>query len=335
MATTRFGPLCTLIREAERRLVVAGHSDGSERLSILRGVYYGTTWSRDFKVEHSALRNAGFRVYLASPLDPMDPTDIFDCGLFEALRDSTDIVEHGRKLDFGHAMIGLDARQRSVSRSIPIPGNGGTGLEICTWLGDLGGGAGMLAVDRVATPTTSALHRFIGSNFGGSINLEGDVAGYVIARDPSSSDSSSAPILPSDGIAGAVEKYIGSPAPGPEWSGRASAFIRMNGGAVSGPTITNKAELISSFAAKIESFGVNYLIARMKDKKVSPSQVRGAASQLTGAAHEVAEVFVNALSSSLAHGGAAIEARPPAPAITSPGSPNLTLLAAAFAAEVL
>ena len=63
---------------------------------------------------------------------------------------------------------------------------GGSGLEIVAWLGDLGGGAGKLAIDRVGKPkkTVEVTSKNRSSDHGVSINLEADIGTYVITRDP-------------------------------------------------------------------------------------------------------------------------------------------------------
>jgi hypothetical protein len=43
-----FAELVAIVRDAERRLAVAGTSAAEERVSMLRGLYYGTPWSNDF-----------------------------------------------------------------------------------------------------------------------------------------------------------------------------------------------------------------------------------------------------------------------------------------------
>jgi hypothetical protein len=67
--------------------------------------------------------------------------------LFLALRNSAEVTDPaGKGTDFGHIMAGLDA-QNWAARTLPT-GSGGTGLDVVTWLGDIGGGGGMLAMNR-------------------------------------------------------------------------------------------------------------------------------------------------------------------------------------------
>ncbi|MFM2419024.1 MAG: hypothetical protein RL385_3747 [Pseudomonadota bacterium] len=168
-----FGELVSLVRDAERRLIAAGMTDIPTRVTAIRSLYYGAKWSLDFRVEKSESRNDGFRWFAGS--EGADPTPFLDCNLYQALQGSQDAVDGGRHFDFGHLIIGADARDNGRDDfGIPFVG---TGLEASTWLGDLGGGAAMLAMSRATAPSTPAITRFRGSDYGGSINLEGDIGG--------------------------------------------------------------------------------------------------------------------------------------------------------------
>lgn len=327
-----FRSLLELIREAERRLLACGLDDVEEHISILRGLYYGTEWSVDFKTEKSEARNVGFRLFTATPTDVMDPTAQFDCGLFDALQASQDAIERGRQFDFGHAIIGIDCRRKVASRLMNIPFNGGTGLELCTWLGDLGGGAAMLAVDRGMNPSAPVQRRFSGSDFGGAINIEGDVAGFVVGHPSGVAGSPAAAAIAMGGIADAFERYLGLTQPSTEWLERAKTFLAIYGGRLSGATLSNRADLIDRFSGQIESFAENYIALRFANKDVTAGRLRSAAVHLKGCAREVAEVFVDALVFSATHGSVEISARRPVPAPSPPGSSNLKLLALAATA---
>ena len=199
-----FQSLISLVSAAEARLTANGITTPKEQIHALRGIYYGTTWSMDYakaqggKGEKSATRNEGFQRFTRPSEEPaltvpVDVRPMLDCGLFEALRDSPEVTDQsGRHVDVGHLVIGLDARfdpafkdeavfkasVGPITKDVPM---GGTGLECVTWLGDLGGGAASLAIKRVGAPATSASAVFAGSDYGGSINLEGDVAAFVVA----------------------------------------------------------------------------------------------------------------------------------------------------------
>ncbi|HEX9618603.1 MAG TPA: OmpA family protein, partial [Polyangiaceae bacterium] len=263
---TNFAEFVTLVRDSEVLLQTCGEDTPDDVLGIIRGIFYGTTWSADFLVEKSPVRNTGFNVYATgSPLPPADPRGCLQCNLFEALRGSQDVVDGPRHVDFGHLIIGLEARFEGQTSNILLTGH--SGLEAATWLGDLGGGAAMLANSRASAPSTRARTRFTGSNFGGSINLEGDVASYVVARSsvttsptaPSFSGSSTSP------IADAIESYL---APGTsggiEWLNRSRNFLTMVGGTLTGNTLTNRAAVVSTLQTKVEEFGCYYLVNRLR-----------------------------------------------------------------------
>ena len=127
-------------------------------------------------------RNLAFNAFTGNFSKPKDPRPYLGEDLFELLVQSPEVTDGSRTFDWGHAIIGMDARRRFSSRGLALI-NGSTGLESVTWIGDLGGGAGKLAWDRVNHPNTRALDKFRGSHFGGRTNLEGDIGGYLIGRE--------------------------------------------------------------------------------------------------------------------------------------------------------
>src|SRR5580704_13840856 len=122
---TTFAELVSLVAAAEMKLQAAGITSIPEQIKILRGVYYGTTWSHDYQVEKSDARNTGFTAFTGSTGVPRQAQPILDEGLFEALQASQDMAEGARSLDFGHLIIGLDARESAIARNVPFPGFGG------------------------------------------------------------------------------------------------------------------------------------------------------------------------------------------------------------------
>jgi len=347
---TTFQQLIDLVRAAEARLRAAGIGTPKDQIHALRGIYYGTAWSLDFSVEKSTTRNEGFQRFTRPSQAPgaSVPTDVrsvLDCGLFEALRDSQDMVDpSGRHVDFGHLVIGLDARGDPAFTSnikypvaTPLGGSldidlGGTGTELVTWLGDLGGGAASLALKRVAAPGTSASAVFTGSDYGGSINLEGDVAAAVVAT--SSTTALTAPSFAAGkALSDALQDYLSPAAPSAAWSARASTFLKMNGAAFdSSGALTNRAALIAAFAAKIQTFACNYLASRVGDKKVSLADAKTAAkTHIVPSSEEVATAFVDALLDSHKSGGRIEAKRFPSPSAGAKDACGMQLLAARFA----
>jgi hypothetical protein len=159
-------------------LIAAGRSDVDDRIRTLSRVYYGTPWSVDHDAEQSGVRDRAFQIYTARPGAGDDPRQALGPSLFAALKASQD----AGNLDMGHVLIGLDARSSWTSRRVPIPTQGGSGLEITTWVGDLGGATARLALDRTHDPRARAERYLRGTDYGAASNLAGDIAAYVAPR---------------------------------------------------------------------------------------------------------------------------------------------------------
>lgn len=324
-----FLELIRQVGDAERLLAVAGYRDPEEHTAIIRGIYYGTEWSADYQHEHSPVRNQAFQLYTGTLVAPPDPRPILICNLFEALRAGKDVTNPDRRhLDVGHMYIGLHARQSVVARNATIPTQGGTGLEISTWLGDLGGGCGMLAANRHTAPGTSASTKFRGGSFGDSRNLEGDLAGFLVASPPGSTSPVAPlydPLALATGLARALNDYLSPSSPSSAWQTRARSFLAMYG--VTLPlTPDSRSALVARFAGKIEDFGVWYIVNRLRQtNRLTSATLRGCAVHIHGAAGEIAEMFVNALVYADAHPEQPLRARPPWPTPSPPGAPNSSL----------
>jgi peptidoglycan hydrolase-like protein with peptidoglycan-binding domain len=301
-----FADLVALVRSAEVLLSAANPGCAAlselDRLSAIRGIYYGTTWSRDFAKEQSPVRNLGFNRYARGSTfalfnAPFDVRPCLSCRLFEALGASQDARDGGRHVDFGHLIIGLEARAAGQVGPLGV-GFGYSGLEAVTWLGDLGGAAAMIARDRASRPSTRARTRFAGKNFGGSINLEGDIAAYVVAQDAALPNRPAAPDFRGGTLATALEAYLepNGPSPGGPWLTRATRFLVMHGGVLSGNKLTNRSALVASFAAKIGEFACEYLVNRLRQQgKLNSALLERSMAHIPGAAVEVASIFVDAL----------------------------------------
>jgi hypothetical protein len=196
---------------------------------------------------------------------------------------------------------------------------GGTGPELVTWVGDLGGGAASVASGRVAAPGLNVSTIFKGpaaaagappySDYGASINLEGDVAGFVVAT--GSTTAVTAPALPTGKpLSDALQDYLTpGAAASSAWKDRATTFLSMYGATFDAAgALTNRAVLVSAFAAKTQAFACNYLSSRVKDGHTPLGTAKAAAVHITPAAQEVAETFVDALDDSRKT-GARIEAK--------------------------
>lgn len=326
-----FAAYVALIAAAEKRLIAVGQKDPVQRLVTLRGVYYGTTWSLDYDKESkrsvpgATIRNFGFFTYLGGNL-PADPRPaLAGSTLLNDLKSSQSMHDGPRSADVGHLLIGLESRTTTAGTT-HFPQEGGTGLEIVTWLGDLGGGAANLARRRATAPSTSVEYVFhnSSSDYGVSDNLEGDVAAYVTA----SKVAGDKPTFST--VADALRGYL-LPSTGASWKGRASAFAEATG-ATRGPkgTISNETAWIAGLTTKLYDFGIWYAATRwVHTGELTGSAASATCTHMRGAAAEVATVFVKTLSRAILHAPSAIDAAAPYPGPTPPGPCQSMLLQAA------
>ncbi len=278
-----------LVREAEQRLQAAGVTSVDERIQILSGIYYGTDWSLDLETEKSQAREEAFRIYTARAGQGRDPRSILGASLFNALKHSQDVSVPGiPDVDVGHVMIGLNARSSWSPRNVPVPTQGGTGLEITTWVGDLGAATGRLARDRVSKPRAPARAYFpgaVGTDYGADSNLEGDIASYL-AGASSGATSLEALSVPAGGsIADALAAYFGATGVPAD---RASRFLTMVGGTFSGATLANRSAVEATLAARFTAFGRWYIGTRY-----GPAEVYSTSTLMSPAAADVAHEFVD------------------------------------------
>jgi len=317
---SNFKDLVKLVAEAEKELISCGYTTIEERVHIIRGLYYGTTWSMDYDVEKSPVRNLAFNVPYTGSTEPDDPRKCLDCSLIDALKKSAEVTDGKRSFDFGHAIIGMDARRSVVARNINIPTQGGTGLDIVTWLGDLGGGAGMLSIRRMTDPTRRVKTVFTGSDFGGAVNLEGDIGGFLLARDTTSSSISNLDFTGKTYLWETLDNYLDPAAKGSDWNNRCQLFLAMLGGTFTGTTLTNRSTLETSLAGKIRDFGLWYMINRLRQTGTfSKKTATDASKHLVGASSEVTKVFLDIMTSCAT--GAITTLKPVSdPAPTAPGN---------------
>ncbi|GAA4936154.1 hypothetical protein ACFPM3_06280 [Streptomyces coeruleoprunus] len=332
---TSFRTAVALIRAAEDALIKkAGQTSPLDRVSTLRGVYYGTPWSLDYKVESvrsmggAHIRNLGFLTYTGATI-PADPRPAFaGTTLLADLQASQSIRDRGRGIDIGHMLIGLEVRASAALRTKTFPGQGGTGLEIVTWLGDLGGGAANLAKRRILRPTgVGVIFHNRTSDYGVMDNLEGDAAGYLVAC--GTTPGGPPQYAPGKGIADALASYLPL-ASRTEWSTRAARFAQALGATVSPKGITNKTDVVDRLSEKLYEFAVWYAATRWvpSGELLGPAAEK-ACQHMKGAAREVATVFVATLSSAVAHAPNPIDATGPYPGQSATGPCASTLLKAA------
>ena len=289
-----FKELISLVKQAEEVLIKNGYESMGDRISILRGIYYGTEWSLDYKVEKSKIRNIAFKFYVGSSV-VADARDVLKCcelckaNLFNSLFDSFEVFDSKHKaVDFGHIIIGLDARRSYIAKNITM--QGGTGLEICTWVGDLGGGVGKLSNDRIKEPKKRAkiLFPVEGSSYGAMVNIEGDVAAYIIGSKSESSDIKD-PTETFTTIHEALEYYFNN-----QWNKRAYLFLTLLGATFENKRLKNKDELLNKFAGAFKDFAFWYLTVRLNDKN-RDGDLNLASSYFEPVSEEVASIFLDAL----------------------------------------
>ncbi len=292
-----FAQFVNLIRRAEAKLISCGHGDVEDRQHILSGIYYGAEWSLDFAVERSKVRNIGFQAYVARRYAASDdPRVCLGCGLFRSLQRSQDVAG----VDMGHTLIGMDARERFLSRKVSIPTQGATGLEIVTWVGDLGGATGRLALDRVHDPKATANRYFKGTDYGAASNLEGDVAAYIVAS--GSSSTVDAPVIaPGGTIADALDTYF---VKGTGHTNRCQHFLELQGGIFTAGTLSNRSTVEAGMVSKLEGFGRWYMSNfLLQHGRLDARQISAANKNLPDAAKDVAHHFVGWLLTCMSSGG--------------------------------
>jgi hypothetical protein len=284
-----------IFRRAEEKLIKCGFKDPSVRIKILSEIYYGTVWSRDYQVEKSEVRNLGFQLYTRRsnwgiPREGSDPRDCLGCGLFLSLRKSGDISG----VDMGHLLIGLNARASSIAREgsiVPLAGT--SGLENVTWVGDLGGAAARVAIDRVSNSKAGVARYFRGKDYGAPSNLKGDIAAYVVASGTQIETKPTDLQLTSSGlISDALEMYFLSK----DTKGKNpyKQFLVMLGGTFKDESLQNKLFIELFIAKKIMSFAVQYMINFLRQhEKLEIDLIMKAKSYLPEASLDVARRFLD------------------------------------------
>lgn len=332
-AATTFSGVVDLIRKTEALLIKkAGQSDPADRACTLRGIYYGTEWSLDYKVESkrspagARIRNIGFLTYTGGNLPPDPRPALTGTTLFDDLQNSQSIHDRGRGIDVGHVLIGIETRNSAIMRNVPLAGQGGTGIEIVTWLGDLGGGAASLARRRVTAPLTSVEVVFNNttSDYGVMDNLEGDAGGYLVGCGTTPGGASS--YSTAKGVADVLADYLPLTSAS-QWSTRAAKFATALGGKVDPTGITNTATMVSQLTDKLYDFAVWYAATRwVPSGELLGPAAKTACMHMRGAAQEVATVFVATLSRAIIRAGSSIQAARPYPAPSAAATCNSTLL---------
>jgi hypothetical protein len=190
----------------------------------------------------------------------------------------------------GHVLIGLHARAHLSSRRVILPHFGARGIEIVTWVGDLGGATARVALDRVGDRRASVERYFQGNDYGAASNLEGDVAAYVIAD--AGEDRVSEPQFPDTApdVATAVLNYF----EGSAFSGRHRRFLELQGGVFAGSRLTNQAEVEETIANRLAGFAPRYMDNYLREHPRGHGQAQRdrATANIPRASRDVAHHFV-------------------------------------------
>ena len=341
---TNFKDLVSLVRDFETCLLKNGEGkfkDAFHRVKTIRGCFYGTEWSFDYAGaddkghEQSSIRNVGFNLMTdlnyggwrqVGYATPHDPRNYVPESLFKALRASPEVRDHsGKKIDFGHIVIGVEARFHDRTRleefTTLLNSYGGTGLECVTFLGDLGGGAGMLAYIRAMKSSTIRAKKIVfdsANDYGATINIEGDIGAYLVGAYSNSEDGigtgfpSKTWLKESDYFADALEQYLL-----PEnfyqrinkieskedtklykaWNVRYELIIQSLGMKILDKKIENIEHEINKWAKKIKTFGESYISIRVKDKSLNITQTQedNMYKHLDATSVEVATIFIKTL----------------------------------------
>ena len=293
-----FVGLVELVKQAEDMLIKNGYDGMEDRLNIIRGIYYGAEWSLDYNVEKSSFRNVGFNTYTNSPFSkPVDARKVLKCDsdckadLFNSLYQSFEVFDNQYKaVDFGHLIIGMESRCNWYPSKIPMPA---TGLEMNTWVGDLGGGTAKLAFDRIKNPKKRAKTLFpvSGNSYGAMVNLEGDIAGYVVGMNKNKPNKIADPRDSYKTIHEALKDYFDN-----LWDKRGLYFLQMLDGKFEGNVLKNKSEILLNCAKSIENFAYFYLSIRMNDKKMGTMKDFSLATEnFKPISNEVSLIFIEAI----------------------------------------
>lgn len=318
--------LITLVKDAEAIMIQNKMTDVEDRINCLRGIYYGTTWSTDYQKEKSDMRNKGFLTYAGNVKHDarkmLKCSDQCNSNLFQALYQSPEVTESARKMtDFGHLIIGLDARLNYIHRNTNLP-YGGTGLENVTWIGDIGGGAGMLAYYRTKDPKTRAKKIVFDSahDYGCSINIEGDIAGYVVGCDMKNMEDLVDPTDNFNYIYLGLQKFFEK-----DWVARVSAFISMLGGVIKNGSLINRNEVLANIQDSVEGMAQFYITVRTFDKSFDKNRLVKSFAYIESCSKEVSELFLDSLLTLRTH--------PNSVAFKASKDPNPTILTASEIAE--
>lgn len=319
--------------EEDNWLFTASNHEPSLWCEQLRGIYYGATWSMDYLKEKSAARNVGFNLYSGHfGQGPGDPRPLLGNAIFDALLASPEVEDSKTPFDWGHLVCGLDSRFTMTGTLTNPAANFCTGIEAMTWIGDLGGGAGMLAFRRLKSPQNRARTIFdVTHDYGSTMNLEGDIAGYLVASDSSEGDLCSPKLTGKNSLSAALKEYLDES--GSYWKNRAKLFLQIYDAEISGTELKNRNTIVDSFAAKLNRFGLIYILIRQMPKgAISDEDLPMLLGHLDCTSKEIASIFVDELVACMKNPTPAMKPKTdPAPLAAVPNPAAKTTIATARA----
>lgn len=166
-------------------------------------------------------------------------------------------------------------------------------LENVTWIGDIGGGAGMLAYKRTTDQNTRAKKIVFDSahDYGCSINIEGDIAAYIVGMNKKEieeiSDASDNMKFIYEGLNTFFDKN--------NWTARVNYFIGMLGGKLVNGVLTNREEVLNTMVDSVEGMAQFYISVRAKDKSYNYQNILKSFGYMNSSAKEVSEIFLDGL----------------------------------------
>jgi hypothetical protein len=125
----------------------------------------------------------------------------------------------------------------------------------------------------------------VGTDYGADSNLEGDIASYLAGAGAGATTLEALSVPAGGGIADALAAYFGARGVPAD---RASRFLAMVGGTLSGATLTNRSSIEAALAARFAAFGRWYIGTRY-----GPADVYSTSSLMGPAAADVAHEFVD------------------------------------------
>ena len=181
--------------------------------------------------------------------------------------------------------------------------------------------------DRATNPKYRAISMFHGSSYGGQVNLEGDIGGYLLARNIQDvTDVSSLQIKENTYLSDLLSAYlpINPKKISDDWKFRCYYFLQMLGAEYNNKyALKNRTELVLNIKDKVLAFGEWYIVVRLGSNlnKDTLEKIIDTSAFLEGAAMEVSRLFVDTLIVGALNPGSPISTKGEGPNPTPKGEP--------------